>query len=70
MTTITPSSPRLDRFVLILLRSTPKSIPAPIPEFDVDASLAAAGWVDIHTREQLAAAIRERPMRPASPLCN
>lgn len=69
MTTISHRSHPLE-IAPILFRPTADAPATPAPEFDVDASLAATGWLDIHTREQLAAALREKPVTPVPAFYN
>ena len=55
---------------LALILFGPAEQPPTVPEFDVEASLATAGWLDVDTRDQLVAALREKPAAPTSPFYN
>lgn len=71
MTAITIKRPRISGIALILVAPATESLNrAPAPEFDTEASLAAAGWIDVDIRDQLAAALRTKPGSPASPINN
>jgi hypothetical protein len=61
MTAISHRGHLLDKFAPILLNTTGDAVPPALgPEFDVDASLAMAGWLDVHTREQLLLSLSEK----------
>jgi len=71
MTAITIKRPRISGFALIVVAPTTESLnQAPATEFDTEASLAAAGWIDVDARDQLAAALRTKPDSATSPINN
>lgn len=71
MTAITIKRPRISGFALILVApATESQDQTPAPEFDTEASLAAAGWIDVDTRDQIAAALRTKPRSATSPINN